>query len=181
MVLRLIKTPTSIGRKTVFIPAAAFRSSITLGAEFAQVELVAGVDFEFFAFDDTIEETIQTDISLPKSWDAGPVTAVVLWRADSAIENDVVWGIQAFATADGDPLQAAYGAEVEVLDTNNATENDDNSSPETAEITVANAGKDTDVHIKIARKAEDVTDDLVGDACFRGICLFFTTDAATDV
>jgi hypothetical protein len=126
-------------------------------------------------FDQTLDEFAQWTAVMPDDWDAGTVTAIFYWVADSASTNSVVWGMQGIAYGDSDPIDAAaWGLGVEVTDANNA-QNDMNISGETGNITVAGtpaAGEA--VQFRVYRNANAANDDLAADARLVAVRVTFT-------
>jgi hypothetical protein len=132
------------------------------------------VDIWALDFDDTSVEYAQWGGVLPSDYDGGTMTAVFYWRADSASGNSVVWGIQGIAYADSDPLDTAWGDPQEIIDANNA-QNDNNQSAATAAMTLAGSpAAGQKVQFRAYRDPTDGSDDLVGDARLSEIRVTFT-------
>ena len=72
---------------------------------------------------------------MPSDYNGGTITAVFYWMANNVSTNAVVWGIQARAFNDSDPIDAAFGTAQTVTDANNATR-DVNISAASSAITI---------------------------------------------
>lgn len=53
---------------------------------------------------------------MPNDWDGTTFSVAPVWAANVAGAGNVIWGFQALCLADGDPLDAAFGAAVELTD-----------------------------------------------------------------
>ena len=117
---------------------------------------------------------MQWQVVMPSDYDGGTVTGVFYWLADSAVGNDVIWGLQGQAYADSDPIDAAWGGAQTVTDTNNA-QNDVNISAATAAITLANGPAASElVMFRAYRDADQGGDDLDADARLIAVRVTFT-------
>lgn len=119
-------------------------------------------------FDDTTDETAMFGSVLPRNYAGGGVTCLIIWLASTAVVNEVVWDIawerhqdDAF-DLDGDGFAAAQSVTATCA----------NASGEPAYDTIAfNNGGQMDnlvagesFRLKIVRDANNVADDMVGDA-----------------
>jgi hypothetical protein len=116
---------------------------------------------------------MQWTVALPSDWDAGTVTAVFYWAADSASTNNVVWGMQGRSYGDSDAIDQAFGTAQTVTDANNA-QNDLNISAATAAITITGAGASEMVQFRGYRDADNGSDNLAADARLIGVMITFT-------
>jgi hypothetical protein len=132
------------------------------------------VDLYVADFDPTSDEYMQWTVVMPSDYDAGTVTGVFYWLADSASGNSVVWGLQGQAYADSDPIDAAWGVAQTVTDANNA-QNDVNITAATAAITLANGPAASElVQFRAYRDADNGSDNLAADARLIAVRVTFT-------
>lgn len=172
--------PTSIGRHTIWVPAAAIYSRITNGAGFTTLETTANkVIVSALTFDPATTQYAQFAVQMPKSWNEGTFTAVFVWSHPTGT-GDVVWGIQGMARSDTDSLDATWGAAVTVTDSG-GTADTVYKAAETAAITPSGAPIENDLALfQIYRDAVAGADTLGVAARLHGIALFYTTNAGTD-
>jgi hypothetical protein len=125
-------------------------------------------------FDQTTDEFAQWTVVMPSDYDAGTVTGVFYWLADSASTNSVVWALQGRSYADSDAIDQAWGTAQTVTDANNA-QNDVNISPATAAITLAGGPTASElVQFRVYRDADNGSDNLAADARLVAIRVTFT-------
>lgn len=131
-------------------------------------------------FDPITEEYAWYPIILPQSWDEVDLKVQIIWEEDAAATaHDVVWGLSACATGDGDAKFSALGTEVTFTDTGAAGTLQ--ITPVSAAITPGGSPAAGDmIYLKLARKAADGADTLDVDAVVHSIRLLFTINAATD-
>jgi spore coat protein U-like protein len=130
-------------------------------------------------FDQSTQQFAQFQISLPKSWNEGTVTAQFVWVANTGTGN-VIWRIAGVAMSDGDAFDVAFGTAVSVTDALIAT-GDIHISAETGAITIAGTlAAGDEVVLQIDRDAANGSDTLTASARLLGIRLFFTTDTGVD-
>ncbi len=172
--------PTSIGRHTIWVPAAAIYSRITAGAGYSTIETVTNkIVSSVLTFDPAAIEYAQFMVQMPKSWNEGTLTAVIVWSHPTG-SGDVVWGIQGLARSDADPLDAAFGTAVLVTDSG-GTADTVYKATETAAITLGGAPAENDIAVlQVYRDATNGADTLAVDARLHGIALFYTTTTGTD-
>lgn len=173
---------SSIGKQTIFVPASAMASRLTDGATFLMLESAGNkVNRQALVFPPSAAKYAQFGVAMPKSWNAGTVTARFLWEHPSAVTNfGVVWGIQGLSLADDDAFDNAFGSAVTVTDTG-GTPADHYKSPETGAVTLSNSPAKGDTAIfQIYRDATAGADNLAVDAYLYGAELYLTTDAAND-
>lgn len=94
------------------------------------------VNFYYLGFADGSTTFANWTMPMPSDYNGGTITAVFYWVAPVATAADVVWGLQARAYNDSDPLDAAFGTAQTVTDTNNSAIDDVNISAATAAITI---------------------------------------------
>jgi hypothetical protein len=125
-------------------------------------------------FDASTDEFIQWTVVMPSDWDAGTVTGVFYWIADSASTNSAVWGLQGRSYGDNEAIDQAWGVAKEVTDANNA-QNTLNISGATAAITLAGTPAASEmVQFRAYRNANDGSDDLAADARLIAVRVTFT-------
>jgi len=170
-----------IGTHEQSVPASGLWASTTAGATGLQsLELGTNdVDLRFFDFTSTAaDEHVQFVWSLPTEWDAGTVRAKFKWSHTSGTGN-VVWGIQARAMSNSDPLDAAWGTIQEVTDANEV--NDDIIiSDFTPAMTIGNTPAKGDyIQWRLLRSGSDVLDTFTATARLHEVIIEYTIDAAT--
>ncbi len=173
---------SSIGKQTIFIPASAMAPRLTDGATVLILESAGNkVNRQALVFPPSAAKYAQFGVAMPKSWNAGTVTARLLWEHPSTVTNfGVVWGIQGLSLADDDAFDNAFGSAVTVTDTG-GTPADHYKSPETGAVTLSNSPAKGDTAIfQIYRDATAGADNLAVDAYLYGVELYLTTDAAND-
>jgi hypothetical protein len=168
------------GSQTIVIPAASFTPRTTNGPAAATTELATNdVMLSVLDFDASTDEGAQFMIPMPKSWNAGTITAQFFWTAASG-SGDVVWAIRALSLANDDALDSAFGTAVTVTDTLTAT-GDLCITSATSAVTPSNtAAKEDLVVIEVYRDADNGSDTLSADARLIAVRIIYTTDAAND-
>ena len=169
-----------IGKHTLWIPANAMSARSTNGATLVLGELPTNdVMVNSFDYDPAVAKAAQWTIHMPKSWDEGPVSGILVWTAASG-SGAVVWQLRARAYGDNDALDAAFGTAQSVTDTL-LLANDEHHSPETAAITIGGAPAENDrVNFEVLRDAPNAADTLAVDAKLIGVKLFITLAAGDD-
>lgn len=172
--------PTSIGRHTIWVPAAAIYSRITNGAGYSTIETPTNkVVSSVLTFDQATIEYGQFMVQMPKSWNEGTLTAVFVWSHPTGT-GDVVLGIQGLARSDTEALDAAFGTAVLVTDSGGTADTIYKTS-ETTPITLGGTPAENDVAVfQIYRDATNGADTLAVDLRLHGIALFYSTNAGTD-
>lgn len=171
-----------VGKQTVWIPAGSMTARTTNGPASGSVETTANkVMIRTLDFDAAAVEYAQFQIQMPKGWNEGTVSALFVWSHATAATNfGVVWGLQALALSDDDPIDVAFGTAQTATDTGGMA-NDLYRSPETAAVTIAGAPSENDVVVfQVYRDAANGADTLAVDARLHGVALFYTTNANTD-
>lgn len=178
----LLTAPSTVGRHSVPVAAAAMQPSVSGGcAGLALVAIGSGQpDIHILDFDKDTDESAQFSIVMPKSWNEGAVTAKFHWTHGAASSYAVVWGIQAVAIGNDDALAASFGTAVTVADTGGTT-NDLYTSNETSAMTVGGSPQPEDiVFFRVYRDADAAGDTLDVDARLIGITLYIVTDSGND-
>ena len=170
---------TGGGEFMIPIMAAAMTSRTTSGAAAGLSETTTNkVMLPTLDFDQSTDEFAQFMMPMPKSWNEGTLIASFIWTADAT--GDVVWGMQAVAISNDDPLDAAFGSAVTVTDSVTAA-GDLMESAESAAMTVGGSPAELDlVAFQVYRDADNGADTLAADAKLIAIRLFITTNAADD-
>ncbi len=170
------------GQHTLWIPAGAITPRTSNGASASSYEMTTNkVMVRTLDFDSTSEEFGQFSVQFPKSWDLGTLVAQCVWtQANTTTNYGVVWGIQAVAFADSDPMDTAFGTVVNMTDTG-GTNNNIYISPESSALTVAGSPTAEEVtFFQIKRVVGDASDTMAVDARLIGVKIHYTTNAASD-
>lgn len=138
-------------------------------------------DILSLSFNQTTQQHAQFAIPFPKRWNRGTITARFRWsHTSTTVDFDCVWGIQAVAVGDNEPIDQDFGTTVEVTDTGGVA-NRLYVSAETSAMTVAGTPAEGDtVFFRVYRKAADAADTLAIVSRLHGVDLFITTDAEND-
>jgi hypothetical protein len=170
-------------KHTVYIPAGAMVARSTAGAAGPNVVETATnkINIRTLDFDPATQQHAQFQISMPKGWDLGTITAKFIWTASAGTAaQGVVWGIQAQAMRDATPVDSAFGAAQEVTDSLLAV-SQVHESADTAAMTVGNTPQARDlVLFQVYRKAADGADTLTGTAFLIGVELTLGFKVADD-
>jgi Protein of unknown function (DUF2793) len=171
-----------VGRRTIWVPAAAMLQRTTNGAAMGNVETVTNKNIvRTLDFDPVTQEFAQFVIRMPKSWNEGTVQFQPVWsHAATATNFGVVWELAAVAVGDNEALDVAFGTAQASADTGGTTDRAF-IGPLSAAITIAGPPAAEDyVMFQVARAPANVADTLAVDARLHGISLYITTDANTD-
>jgi len=171
------------GTDTIWIPAAAMRPTVSNGcAALTEVETTSGrPDMQVLDFDGSSDEHAQFQISMPKSWNEGTITAQFYWCSTATDTDGVSWAIQGVCVSDNDTIDVAYGTAIVVDDANLGAAEDLCVSAATGAITIAGSPAAGDLaFFRVFRDVSDSNDTAAEDARLIGVKIFFTTDAATD-
>jgi len=170
------------GLETIYVSAAGMIARTTAGAAAGVVESATNkIMQKSLDFDPATIEYAQFQIRMPKSWNAGTVTASFVWTANSASANSVVWGLQAVALGDDETIDTAFGTGIEVTDANTTTAYQAHLSADTAAITIGSSPASRNfVVFQVYRNATSGSDTLAADAMLLGVNVFYTTNAADD-
>ena len=176
-------TATSVGKHTLWIPAAAMRPTSSNGcAAITDVETTAGrPDLQILDFDTGADEAAQFQVALPKSWNESTITFRVFWTSTATDTDGVAWGLQGVATANDDTVNVVYGTAVVVTDDNISAAEDCLVTAESSAVTIAGSPSTDELcFFRIFRDVSDANDDMTEDARLIGIQMFVTTDAGED-
>jgi hypothetical protein len=177
-----VSTP---GLQTMYIPASAMTARTdTVGGGPASATVTSATNKvlqKSLDFDPSVNEFAQFQVRMPKSWNAGTVTASFIWTANSASTNSVVWGIQALALGDDETIDTAFGTAITLTDANTATAYQVHISADTAAVTIGSTPASRNLIVfQVYRDAVAGGDTLAADASLLGVNIFYTTNAADD-
>jgi hypothetical protein len=174
----------AVGKKTMWIPAAAMISTVTNGAALQQIATTSNaINYKVYDFDTTTQEHVCFDVAFPKSWNLGTVTFQVFFQTSTIPAQSVVWKLQGVAISNDDPLDATYGTAGTITISNlSAAVNaatDLIVAGESNDITIGGTPAEND--LVAFRLFRDVaTDTYANDARLRGIKIFYTVSTLTD-
>ena len=168
------------GKETMWVPAPAMYASTTNGAEAAQAELTAGnPELKTFDFDTSTAESVQFNVSFPKSWDEGTVTFQTFWSASATDTGTGGFTLAGVSIASDVDYDTAFGTPVaNTALAASGTQDDLMVNVESGAVTIASAAADTNTIFRLVR--DTGTDTNTGDLRLVGVKIFFTTDAAND-
>jgi hypothetical protein len=171
------------GRHAIYVSAAGMRPSVTGGC--SALNAIASAanqpDIVTLDFDPTTQEYAQFSLVMPRKWNEGTITFIPHWsHATTTVNFGVVWGLQAVAVSNDDPIAVAFGTEQTSTDTGGTT-NDYYAGPESAAITIAGTPQPEDmVFFRVNRNPAAGSDTMAIDARLHGITVYVTTNADTD-
>ena len=174
----------NLGKQTIWIPAVAMSATTTSGAASGSVAIGTSlIQAETWNFDGAAEEFVCFAVYMPKSWNAGTLTAQFIGSQTGAATNfGVVWGIEAFSVADDEAMTVAgWGDEVPTTDTY-GTADDLYISAESTAITVGSTpAAEQVVYFRVTRVIGAAGDTMTtADARLHGVRILFTVDQGTD-
>jgi len=173
---------STIGRHALWIPATQMRPSVTGGcAALTGIASAANQpDLVSLDFDTTTQEFAQFSLAMPRSWNEGSISFKAVWSHAAAATFGCVWGLQAVAVSDQDPIAVAFGTQQNVTDAGGVT-NTQYVSPESVAITAGGTPlADDTLFFRVMRVPVDAGDTLNVDARLHGIIVYIVTDAGTD-
>lgn len=173
-----------VGTENMWIPASAMRPSVAAAAsDLTDVDsgnndvTIPVIDFDGGSSD----ENASFNVAMPKSWNAGTVTAQFYWTNSNTNSGNVVWNLAGVTAVDSSDLNIAYGTAGTVTDANITTAGDLMVSGATGNITIANAADDGITFFRVSRDASDTGTDTYGaDARLIGVKIIYTTSSSTD-
>lgn len=170
------------GKQTIWVPATAMVARTTNGPAAGTAESATNkVMVKTLDFDQTTAEYAQCSVRMPKSWNAGTVTASFVWTANSTSTNSVVWAAQAVALGNDETIDTAFGTAQTVTDANTATAYQAHLSAETSAITIGSSpAAENWIVFQIYRDASNGSDTLAADALLLGVNIYYTTSAKND-
>lgn len=173
-------TKEQIGKKTMWIPAAAMYANTTAGCSaLTQVELSNGPELKVLDFAAGADDHAQFTVSFPKSWNEGTVTFQPFWTVTGTNTGTVVWGMSAVACADNATQNVTFGnIALTAAKAHSGTTQDINVSAVSAALTIKAAAVDTLTYFQIFNDTS--ASGQTGAARLTGVKVFFTTDAVND-
>lgn len=126
-------------------------------------------------FVDGSTTSCEATIAMPSDWNGGTITATFLWMANDGTTNAVVWGLQAYAYADGVALDQAWGAQQTVTQANASTAYQVHISTATSALTVGGSPAASDlVQFRVQRLGANGSDTMTADAKLLGVMITYT-------
>jgi len=172
----LSSTLNVIGTQQQWIPAGAWGSVTTNGAEFAELELATNdIMLQTFNFDTTTSEKIQFWWHPASNWNAGTVTFQTYWTSASG-SGTFIATLAGISLADNDAIDTAIGGTSATTTDTLITANDVHISPISSAVTINGATKNEPVVLQLSR---DISDTLGVDAKLIGVKIIYTIDTAT--
>ncbi len=167
-----------VGTHTQWIPAGAWGTVTTNGAEFAELELATNdIMLQTFNFDTTTSEKIQFWWEPPAEWNAGTITFNTKWTAAGGCAcQTFILSLAGHSYTNSDAIDAALGGTPATTTDLLITVNDMHNSPESTAVTIEGATKGEAVVLQLSRT---ISDTLSVDAKVIGINITYTTDEAT--
>jgi hypothetical protein len=159
------------------IPASAMYPATTQGAAAGTLETTTNKnDYNFVDFADTAGALYAEFLfPLPSDYGGGTITAKFYWTANSVSGNSVVWGIQAIAIADDEPLDVAFGTLQSVTDANHTTAYDLNISGATGAMTIGGTPAAGELVIwRVFRSSGNASDTLAATARLLAVVIEYT-------
>ena len=168
------------GTETMWVPATAMYAASTNGAEAAQEELTAGnPELKTFDFDASTAESVQFNVSFPKSWNEGTVTFQTFWSASSTDTGTGGFTLAGCSVASDVDYDLAFGTPVaNTALAASGTQDDLMVNVVSGDVTIASAAAATNTIFRLVR--DTGTDTNTGDLRLVGAKIFYTTDAAND-
>jgi hypothetical protein len=168
------------GRQMMWIPAGAMRSSAVNPASCGDLYDSGNQDVTITvcAFDTgATEENAEFGFGIPKSWDEGTITMIMVWtNAAGASTETVQFKIACTGFGDSDGINTAYPGDVTLADTWLA-QHDLHLTAESGAITVQNAAENDYVNCRIGRDTS--ADNMTGDLLLIGAKIYWTDNAST--
>ena len=168
------------GTETMWVPATAMYATTTNGAEAAQAEMTAGrPELKTFDFDASTAESVQFNVSFPKSWNAGTVTFQTFWSASSTDTGTGGFTLAGVSIANNVDYDTAFGTAVaNTALAASGTQDDLMVNVESGAVTIASVADSTNTIFRLVR--DTGTDTNTGDLRLVGAKIFYATDAAND-
>lgn len=177
---------SSIGKHTIFIPAAAMFPRLLSGAvSIAQIQLGnsgTGSNHISMDFTGSTIQYAQFYVGFPRSWDKASVTSRFIWsHVSSSVNFNVVWGIHALTVFNSGSMTGSFGTGTEITSSGGIQDYMYMTS-ETPNITMGSPDNNSMVIFEMYRSASKGTtaDNLAVNARLLGIELLYTTNAAVD-
>ena len=172
----------SLGKHTIWVPAAAMVSRATAGAVPGTIETTTNKNIiRTLDFDPSTQQFAQFEIAMPKGWDEGTITFIPVWsHAATTVNFGVQWALQAVARSSADAIDVAFGTE-QTSTTTGGTTNTLYVGPEFTAITVGGSPLENDATLfQIKRNPAAAADTMAINARLHGIKVLYMTNAGTD-
>lgn len=175
-----------VGDNSIFIPAIAMVPRVTtVPSTLVSQEIATSlVPLWTMDFDTATNQFCGFGTVLPKSWNAGTITAIFYWTTDGTQTgglDGVRWAIRGGSYASSDLLTTALGTAVAVDQDHSATAWDLMITAATAAVTIAGSGVAGEFQwFEIYRNTAHANDDLDTDAKLLGVEFKYTADALND-
>lgn len=168
------------GKESAWLPSSAWNINLTSGAGSGSAEPTAGrAAITFLAFDSAADEFAQIELAMPLKWGLGTISYIDKWTASaSSGTTGVAFGLRGVARADGETQDgAAFGTGVVVQDDRADGAYNHYSTPESTAVTIDGTPADGDaILLEKYRDVSDGNDDMLTDALWKGMLMFYTTD-----
>jgi limonene-1,2-epoxide hydrolase len=175
-------TDTAFGKQFLYFPAGGIVPRATNGATGPNtVELATNkIMVQSLDFDHTTQRYAQVRIKMPKQWDHGTITYMVVFSQATTSAGGVTWGGAALALSDGDASDTAFGTQVNVTKTAGVA-NTEYGTAESGSITIANTPISMDELVfQITRVVADAGDTLTQPARLEGLGIWINTTIGND-
>ena len=183
-VIKAISVMQEIGRKTIPVSAGAFASSPSNGCgPYAATQISAGFPSLLgCSFDGSTAQYAEFKVPMPNEWDKGPIQFQVKWSANDTSTNAAVFGLEAAAINDNDPIATAYGTRVLVTDSNQSNANRSLHTVVSGDVTPNGTCQNgTMLALRFSRQPTDPADTLNGVAVVvEDLVLFYNSNAPND-
>ena len=127
----------------IYIDAGAMLTGVS-GATSTGIAFVnSGLSSDAYNFDAATNQYSLFKMAIPDNWNKGTIKSKFYWTASGGSGN-VVWGMQAAAFSDDDPIDGSWGTAQEVTDSF-ITGNDLHISAATSAITISNSPASNDL------------------------------------
>lgn len=131
------------------------------------------VNYQYMDFDPDTAKYVQWRLRLPHDYNGGTIQYAVDWGAASG-SGIALFDLQAVAIGNGEALDAAFGAAVEVADTLIATA-DMHRTPVSDPVTIAGTpAADKTAFVQLFRNAAETGDTLTTNARVQGVIIYYT-------
>lgn len=169
------------GRQSLWIPAGGMKSRANSGAVANTFESSSNFqNFDVFDFDPSVNNFVQFNIRMPKSWNGGNVSAQFVWLQPNTSANfGVTWSIAGTSFSNTSLIDSVMGTAIQVT-SNGAVNNSVYVSPETSNVTISGASTQGMVNFEIKRVATDAGDTMTIPAKLLGVTLYLTSNAVND-
>lgn len=173
-------TTVGAGKHSVWLPKGSWKAR-SVGPSSGSFN-AGSTDFDYWAFDNTVNEDITFTFAMPKSVDeSAGISFRVYWMHPATVTNfATIWQMFAKAYSNDDAIDgASYTTIASVTDTGGTT-SDLYISDESSSTAIGSLAEGDLVNLILRRNATDGSDNLAVDAYVIGVMLFINTNANTD-